>query len=304
MSEPSVKIRSIPGQRRFQFDTDRYESSTQGQALSIIQMGDLVCDYGFKLSPHRQVCYEISYIVTGRGWFATNGQKVELQPGDLHICKPGEVHEGGADPADPFRYLYFAFNFNGKNENPYADIRDFLFALKAPSCRDRLDVRTPFMNALKELSSKSLYSKAMLEMYTEQILVLTYRNFSDWSAIYPGEKLDDLKKRAVYSAIHYIDDRLLEIKDVAEIAETIGYSVSYLSQLFHREVGESLRNYFMNRKWQKATELLQTGKHTITEIAELMQYDSIHTFSRAFRRVFGTSPTQYVKEQKGKKAFQ
>lgn len=297
MSDSGVRIKSVPGRRRFHFDFRRFGNVSDNGALSLVQIGDSVCDYGFFLGPHEQECYEISYVVSGQGWFAANGQRVDMRPGDLHVCKPGDIHEGGVNPADPFRYLYLAFNFNASvGGNLYREIRDFIHTVKITHCRDRLDVRTPFMNALQELSGTSSYSKEMLRMYIEQILVLTYRNFSNWNVTYPGERLDDSKKRVVYSAIHYIDSRLLEIKDVAEIAAKLGYSVSYLSQLFQKEVGESLRNYFMSRKWQKATELLRTNKHSITQIAELMHYDSIHTFSRAFRRNFGLSPSQYVKE--------
>lgn len=305
MSDTGItNIRSVPGLRRFQFDRKHDPGSMHFGALSLFQIGDCICDSGFVLSPHTQTCYEISYIVSGRGWFGTNGNRFELSAGDIYICRPGEMHEGGVDTEDPFRYLYlgFSFNISPDETTPYSLMRDMMDQSKTPVCKDRLDIQTPFYLVLQELSNESLFSEVMIPSYLEQIVVLMYRNyFSDWQAKYPGEGLDSAKKRAVYSAIYYIDNHLLTMKDPKEVADSLGYSISYLSHLFQKETGESLRNYYMKRKWQKAVELLRDGKHTVTQVASIMQYDSIHTFSRAFRRVFQLSPTQYIKESERQK---
>jgi AraC-like DNA-binding protein len=42
-------------------------------------------------------------------------------------------------------------------------------------------------------------------------------------------------------------------------------------------------------------ELMRSGRHSLTEIAEMMNYRSIHTFSRAFKKAFGVSPSEYKK---------
>jgi AraC-like DNA-binding protein len=96
--------------------------------------------------------------------------------------------------------------------------------------------------------------------------------------------------------MHYIDERLLQIKDLSEISSAFGYSLSYLSHLFTRETGESLRDYVSKKKWKKAAELLVEGKRSITEIAAIMQYDSLNSFSRAFRNVYGVSPSKYIRD--------
>lgn len=296
-----MKVYSSPGFRRFHFDRRYNMDAMRVGAISLVQMGDSVCDSGFSLGPHPQICYEISYIVSGHGWFGLNGEKYPVGPGDVFLCGPNDSHEGGVDPADPYRYLYLGFNFNmsEQQDNPYLHIREMLDEVDHPCCQDRLDMRTPFVRALNELSNESQFSEQMIQMYAEQIVVLAFRNFcSDWAVRYPGDALEQAGKGTVYSAIHYIDNHLMHIKDPKEIADEFGYSVSYLSHLFFKETGDSLRNYYMKQKWKKATELLCAGHHTITQIADMMRYDSIHSFSRAFRNMYGMSPSQYVKQHK------
>ncbi|MEF3303647.1 AraC family transcriptional regulator [Paenibacillus sp. GYB003] len=298
-----ARITSIPGKRRFQFDcVPTSPELKEYGAISLYQFGDLTCDAGFALGEHRQACYEISYVVSGKGWFATNGVRWDLQAGDLYIGLPGELHEGGADADDPFRYFYVGYHFNTEAEGAgwLLPIKETIDNKQSPRCKDRLDIRTPFVNVLKELSSASPLSHKMIQLYLEQIVVLTYRNFfSDWEAKYPGEGSEHGAKRAVYAALQYIDDHLLQIGDLKEVSDAFGYSLSYLSHLVAQETGVSLRGTFAKRKWEKTIELMKEGSYSITEIASIMNYDSIHTFSRAFRKAFGVSPSRYIRETIG-----
>ncbi|TMV42738.1 AraC family transcriptional regulator [Paenibacillus mesophilus] len=298
-----TRITSIPGKRRFQFDClPKSPELKEYGTISLYQFGDLTCDAGFELGEHKQVCYEITYIVSGKGWFATNGVRYEVQAGDLYIGLPGELHRGGADAGDPFRYFYvgYHFNLNESDGSWLLPIKQMIDNKQSPLCKGRLDVRSPFVNVLKELSSVTPFSHKMIQLYLEQILVLTYRNFfSDWQAKYPGEGAKHGTKRAVYAAIQYIDDHLLKIGDLKEVSDALGYSLSYLSHLVTQETGDNLRSICAKRKWEKTVELLKEGSYSITEIAAIIKYNSIHTFSRAFRKTFGMSPSRYIRERIG-----
>jgi AraC-like DNA-binding protein len=298
-----IRISNVPGFKRFHFDHKLAPETKRYGAIALYQFGDLSCDSGFVLGPHKQACHEISYIVSGTGWFANDGVRTDLRAGDLFLSRPGQIHEGGVYKTDPFRYYYFGFRLEGDSTdgNPYGPIREKLDGCPADHCRDRLDIRTPFMGALKELNQEGRFPQTMLQVYLEQIVLLAYRNFcSDWTATYPEEKRTDSAKRVVYAAVNYIDNHILQIKDLKEVSDALGYSLSYLSHQFSKETGDSLRDYFAKRKWQKTVELLEEGGRTVTEIAEMMQYESIHTFSRAFRRAMGVSPTEHMRRRGGR----
>lgn len=299
----SNRILSTPGIRRFQFDCLHFPQLTQYGVISLHQLGDISTDSKYVLKPHRQACYEITYVVSGKGWFKTNDIHDDVQAGDIYIGKPGETHEGGADVNDPYRYFYFGFHYHPylDQDHRFRKIIEMIDRKQVSCCQDRLDLRTPFVKVLKEINNTTQFSKIMIQNYLEQILILTYRNFSsDWVAKYPGEGLDNDSKRIVYSAIQYIDDQLLRIDGIREVSKAFGYSHSHLTHLFYQETGQSMHKYYTNKRWQKATELLIEGTYNITEIAEMLNYHSIHTFSRAFRNVFGCSPSQYVRKNKTK----
>lgn len=292
----------LPGSRRYQVDCAYLREPIRLGPLSLIQIGDLSCDPDFELLPHKQICFEISYIVTGKGSFTTDGISTRLEAGDIYIGRPDEIHQGRADTKDPYRFLYLGFDFiddEREDHNPYWRIRQMMMDNRqGSSCRDRFHIHTPFVNALKELSNVTEFSSRMLQSYVEQIVVLTYRNFfTNWEAAYPRDGLNNASKKIVYSAITYIDENLLHISDSKEVAERFGYSLTHLSHLFAKETGYTIHHYITTKKWQKAIELLREGNYSITGVATIMNFASIHTFSRAFRKATGLSPSQYTKNK-------
>jgi len=267
-------------------------------SYQLYQLGELICPRGYLLEEHIQVCYEITYVVSGTGWFSTNGKVHRLGPGDIYIHIPGETHAGGADHADPFRYCYFGFRFhsNAEGTHRFKQIQKSFDTHTVPVCRDRLGIRAPFFGALRELREPSLYAEDMLESFLNQLIILTYRNFfTSWDSPSDMGKPGGGAEEAVYRAMQYIDRHLSDMKDLSELSRAVGYSYSYLSYLFAKTTGMNLRAYFTHKRKQKVLELMRSGRHSLTEIAEMMNYRSIHTFSRAFKKAFGVSPSEYKK---------
>lgn len=284
--------------KRFHFDNLYFSSPRQYERISLYQIGDLSCQPGFELGDHQQLCYEISYIVSGKGWFCTNNKEYEVSEGDIFIGKPDEIHSGKADSIDPFRYFYLGFKFihGSDGENPYLHIEKLLLGLNNPVMKDKLDIQVPFLNALKEFNNITQYSHIMIKTYIEQIIILMYRNFfSEWSNSYNLSQESKGSKHIVYTAISYIDNNILKIKDLREVSEMIGYSYSYLSHLFSEETGLTLRDYYGRKKLHQSIELLKSGEYSITKIAEMLHYESIHSFSKAFKKSVGISPKEYLR---------
>ncbi len=106
----------------------------------------------------------------------------------------------------------------------------------------------------------------------------------------PLPSLSTAKKRLLYDIIHYIDVESEDMGALQKLSETFGYSYSYIADLFSRNMGEPLKEYFTRRRFERATQLLEDGM-SVTQIADMLGYKSIHSFSRAFtRRFWGIAP--------------
>jgi len=137
----------------------------------------------------------------------------------------------------------------------------------------------------------------MVKCYLIQVLILTYRTFNDEVRLrYFPQKNVNVVGSTVYSVIKYIDNNIMEIDSVRSIADSLGYSNVYLSHLFRNKTGMTLQNYVNYKKIEKSLELIDSGKMRITQIALMLNFDTVQSFSKAFKRTLGFSPTHYKKE--------
>lgn len=281
---------------KFLFDNKYWDNPQIFESVTLYQIGDLSCDGGMVIGDHIQSCYEISYIVSGKGLYVNQGRQYAVEEGDVFLCLPGEQHDGFADMIDPFRYFYVGFMFDANlvEDNFLIHIKKMFDQSRSPITKDKFGIKAPFVNILNELINLKKYSTFMIKTYLYQIVVLTYRNiFEGWQKEYEPENSYDEKAKIVYEVINFIDLNLCRIVDLTSIADVLGYSYSHLSHIFSKEIGITIKDYYNQERFKKAIELLNDTDYSITAIARMLQYHTIHTFSKAFRNNFGISPTEY-----------
>ena len=84
---------------------------------------------------------------------------------------------------------------------------------------------------------------------------------------------------------------------VEQIAEDMKMSRSYLQHLYKKFFGVSISNDLICARLEQARKLLDTTQYSISEIAEILQYDNIEHFSRQFKSKYGMSPRAYRDKQ-------
>jgi len=81
-----------------------------------------------------------------------------------------------------------------------------------------------------------------------------------------------------------------------DIADAVGISKSYLSDIFRQELGISPWDCLYRFRIQKAKVLLRNTGESITSIAAQTGFEDSAYFSRVFRKHVGMSPQEYRKE--------
>ena len=79
------------------------------------------------------------------------------------------------------------------------------------------------------------------------------------------------------------------------LAETAGMSRSAFAARFRELLGEAPLAYVTQWRMQKAMQLLRQRDRKLIDIARSVGYESDAAFSKAFRRVVGASPGEYLK---------
>ena len=93
----------------------------------------------------------------------------------------------------------------------------------------------------------------------------------------------------------YINYNYHQPLTVAQICQNFSISRSFLQQLFNKNLGVAPKQYIASVKLKKAKILIKENKYTISEISEKLGFTSIHYFSRAFKKEFNISPSEYAK---------
>lgn len=100
---------------------------------------------------------------------------------------------------------------------------------------------------------------------------------------------DIVQKAKEYIYVHY-----REPLSLALIAEKIGVSSSYLSNIFHKSVGESYIKFLTRVRMEQAEKLLKsTPPYKVYDISERVGYISVKHFSFIFKKYFKISPGEY-----------
>lgn len=97
------------------------------------------------------------------------------------------------------------------------------------------------------------------------------------------------EKIAKYIKDNYSNPNL----DATMICEIFHIHNTHLSRLFSEKFNIGMHQYLTNLRINKAKELLKDSSEKIDNIAIAVGYNNIYSFSRAFKRITGTTPRQF-----------
>lgn len=133
----------------------------------------------------------------------------------------------------------------------------------------------------KLLTQKTLYEKSAY------LLSYIQRQWAEKNAGFTGagQKIEAV---AQYIQKHYMEDISL-----ADIAEYVGLTENYLSNLFKTSTGENLTKYINKVRINKAINYLEHTSLKVYEIGELVGYKNTTYFSTMFKKITGQSVSDF-----------
>lgn len=104
------------------------------------------------------------------------------------------------------------------------------------------------------------------------------------------ERAGGLSRRALKDAVDYIGDNLEKDLKLTDIARAAHLSPYHFSRLFKQSTGLTPHRYVIERRVQRAKELLCSSTLPIAEIALLCGFANQSHLNRHFKRMLGVSP--------------
>ena len=107
---------------------------------------------------------------------------------------------------------------------------------------------------------------------------------------------EELLKRAVSIVEENIDNFEFSTD---EFAQKMNMSRSNLHLKLKAITGESAIDFIRKVRFKRATELLKSGRYTVTEVSSMVGFNSSSYFATCFKKYIGCLPTEYIKKVKG-----
>ena len=104
----------------------------------------------------------------------------------------------------------------------------------------------------------------------------------------------------ILKAINYIEKNLSNNISCKNVSSHINMNSNYFSRLFKKEIGLSFSDFVLQKRIDKATELLFNTSHSIQEIVDMVGIESISYFYRTYKRLTGSTPGDRRKKSHNK----
>lgn len=136
-------------------------------------------------------------------------------------------------------------------------------------------------------------AESVIEQLDSEALVKMLLNVIGEISTSKGEQASDSIRKVVRKVARFIDEHYYEDISLASLADKYYVESSYLSKVFHQEIGESLILYLTNKRMEKVKEFMHDDNISLTDIAAMVGYYDYTYFSRVFKKTQGCSPREY-----------
>lgn len=110
-------------------------------------------------------------------------------------------------------------------------------------------------------------------------------------------------EKAVNRVIDYINGYLYSMPSIKELSEVANISEYHFHRIFKTIIGENIGEYINRIRLEDIAQRLRAKEYSLQQIAETTGYGTKHALSKAFKKHFGISPSEYCKQPKNIELF-
>ncbi len=281
------------------FKIKQLNSTISVSGIVNVHFFDFTTDYKTKDDCH-PFC-ELLYVNSGTLYVTAESYTGPLNKGEIIIHKPNERHslKSTTELSPSVIIIGFVCNENDLNifsEHPFT-LSDAEITKLAEIVKEGRNVFAPPYNIpvynMKKKERKIYGSEQLLRILLEYFLINLVRRFKISDATTDSNAIETF---AIDEIVSYVDTNFLEKITIEELSFLFGTNRSTLCKEFKRATGKTLISYISDKKLELAKEKVINSNKSFTLIAEELNFESIHYFSRFFNKMTGLTPREYRKK--------
>ena len=293
------------------------------EALRFLQMSgvfycpsELTEPWGLEI-PAMDSCVWFHVVTSGAATIDVDGETTALGTGDLVLVPHGSGHRAWGARAAPTPLVfdlphdYVSDNYAVLRHGGGGELTNVVcggIRFEHPAARHLIEALPTLIHIRASRSTRSDWIRSTLELMADETLhvrpgndavvsrlcdIVVIQAIRHWIERDPAAQtgwLGALHDQQIGTAIARIHGDPAAEWTVAALADQVAMSRSAFAARFTQLVGESAMRYVTRWRMYVAADLLQNRDNTVASVAAQIGYDSEAAFSRAFKRVMGTSP--------------
>lgn len=250
---------------------------------------------------HHHDFYEVDFLVSGDVTYVIESRVYRLQPGQMLIINPRELHQVYIRPdSAPYeRYmLWIAPQLLQKLSREQTDLSQ-CFDMSRPNYGNLLHLPPQqkklvpaMMESLLREQAQPGFGSELLQQNLLTELMIHINRLAEFSDAAQADESTVVAKAIDYINLHYHEPLSLEA-----LAERFYVSKYHLSHEFTKQMGVGIYQYIQKKRLLIARQLMAEGQKPM-EVYAQCGFGDYPAFFRAFRKVYGLSPREFVKSLK------
>ena len=245
--------------------------------------------------------HELVFVNSGKLYISSDDYSGELTKNHMIIHRAGITHSlrCPADKAPSVIIIGFVLNSNVINSfsREPIELSPYLIRKLAEIVKEGRNVFKPPYNVpvydMKKKRNQTVGSEQMLRILLEYFLIKLLREHGK------GDLQDDGEAPALINEIiQYVSDNCLEKITIDELAFLFKTNRATLCKDFKLATGKTVVEFINEKKYELAKKRILNSDATFTEISAELNFESIHYFTRFFKKMSGMPPKDFRKNAK------
>lgn len=261
-------------------------------------------DFDFNMQQrHFHNEYEIYYLISGERYYFIENQIYNVKKGSLVFIDRNQIHKtvGGNTIYHDRILILISANEIGPlldlcNNIELATFFNQNFGVIELNEAGQKYVEGILFSIIREIKMKHSHYDFLIKMKLAELIVYATRCKTGENTTLLNAPVKTEKYKKISEIAKYINDNHHTSISLANIADDFFISKCYLSRIFKEITGFTVNEYINITRIKRAQQLLEQSEYNITEIADIVGYESITYFEKVFKKYLETSPLKYRKK--------
>ncbi len=273
----------------------------KGYLLEDFRLFHLRDSRGVQTEYHYHEFCKVVILLDGNGSYTVEGRQYPLRPGDLVLLSNGCVHRCSFSPGPIYERIIIYLSPSFLQNHGSADFSLLQCICDAPSPVLRLPERKlqricALCRSIEhELTHRAPGSNVAATGLLLQLLVELSRDQREHTATWTSPQ--SIQSPLIRSVVSYLDAHLEQELSIDALADAFYISKFHLMRTFRQETGSTIHTYLTEKRLFLAKSLIQQGLSS-TQACYRSGFGSYSSFTRAYSKLFGMTPTGRVVRHK------